>query len=129
VTDNRTGKQYEIDLHNHAFSAADLMQIKNPQGIATRCIDLNLSNTAICTSQISLIEDGNAEYRGIPIKSLLSKSKLTEVYFLLLYGDLPNQRQLKNFEARIRGNYSISSELQGLVGSITQQSGSPIKVL
>ena len=68
MTDNRTGKQYEIKLENNAASASELIEIKNSQGVATKCLDTNFSNTVICKSDITFIEDGNAEYRGIQIK-------------------------------------------------------------
>ena len=50
-------------------------------------------NTANCVSRISFIDGdkGILEYRGIPINQLAEKSKMIEVAFLLVYGELPSE--------------------------------------
>ena len=57
-------------------------------------------NTVNCVSRISFIDGdkGILEYRGIPINQLAEKAKITEVAFLLIYGELPNQTQLDIFD-------------------------------
>ena len=49
-------------------------------------------NTVNCVSRISFIDGdkGILEYRGFPINQLAEKAKLTEVAFLLIYGELPS---------------------------------------
>jgi len=60
-------------------------------------------NTAVCTSRITFIdgEKGILRYRGYPIEQLASKSSFMETAFLLLYGELPSEAQLKHFCARV----------------------------
>ena len=36
---------------------------------------------------------------------------MLEVQFLLVYGELPSKKQLKNFDARIRANYAPNPKL------------------
>lgn len=70
VTDNRTGKKYELKVTNGAIKAADLGKIKDAKGEVTRSYDPAFMNTVSCISRISYI-DGDAgilEYRGYPIE-------------------------------------------------------------
>lgn len=69
VTDNRTGKSYELKIENNSVAATQLLQIKNVSGSVTRSFDPAYMNTVNCISRISYIdgEKGILEYRGIPI--------------------------------------------------------------
>jgi citrate synthase len=97
VTDNRTGKQYELPIDNGAIRAVDLRQIKTGDddfGLIT--YDPAFMNTASCKSTITYIDGdkGELEYRGYPIEQLAEKSTYLEVAYLLLYGELPTKEQL-----------------------------------
>ena len=67
VTDNRTGKSYELEIINNTIAAQQLLQIKSVQGTVTRSFDPAYMNTVNCISRISFIdgEKGVLEYRGI----------------------------------------------------------------
>ena len=58
-----------------------------------RSLDPAYQNTVCCVSRISFIDGdkGILEYRGIPIEQLAESASLEEVYFLLIYGELPSQ--------------------------------------
>jgi citrate synthase len=88
VTDNRTGKTYELQIINNAINATQLLQIKNVSGNVTRSFDPAYMNTVNCISRISFIDGdkGILEYRGIPIEQLARRSRYTETAFLLVYG-------------------------------------------
>ena len=88
VTDNRTGKTYEIEVKNNAVSATQLLQIRNVSGVATRSFDPGYMNTVSCISRISNIdgEKGILEFRGYAIEELASRSSFLETAFLLTYG-------------------------------------------
>src|SRR5581483_679346 len=92
VTDNRTGKSYEIPIEHGAIRAADLSQIRasaEDKGIVS--YDPSLVNTATCKSSISFI-DGDAgilRYRGYPIEELAERSSYLEVAYLIVKGELP----------------------------------------
>jgi citrate synthase len=77
ITDNRTGKNYEIPIANDAIRAADLRQIKvNPTDFGIMSYDPAFNNTASCISRVTYI-DGDAgilRYRGYPIEELAEKS-------------------------------------------------------
>ena len=70
MTDNRTGKSYEIPIKNNYVEANALKQIKNDQNQILRSYDPGFMNTISCTSKISVIngDKGILEYRGYPIE-------------------------------------------------------------
>ena len=74
--------------------ATQLGLIKNERGAVTRSFDPAYMNTVCCISRISFIngEKGILEYRGYPIEQLAEKSSMTEVAFMLVYGELPSER-------------------------------------
>src|SRR5215204_2985095 len=99
ITDNRTGKQYEVAIKEGAIRAADLKQIKTGQddtGLIT--YDPAFMNTAACRSRITYIDGdkGVLEYRGYPIEQLAEHSTYLETAYLILFGELPNDAQLKD---------------------------------
>ena len=82
VTDNRTGKTYEVPISNGAVRAADLRQIKGkPDDFCVMAYDPAFTNTASCVSKITLIdgEKGILRYRGYPIEELAERSSFLEV--------------------------------------------------
>src|SRR6187397_3134904 len=96
ITDNRTGKLYEIPIADGTIRATDLRQIKvekDDQGLGT--YDPAFMNTASCRSRITYIDGdkGILEYRGYPIAQLAEKSNFLEVAYLIMYGDLPTKAQ------------------------------------
>ncbi len=97
VTDNRTGKSYEIPIEDATVKAMDFRQIKVTEdefGMMT--YDPAYTNTASCRSAITFIDGaaGVLEYRGYTIEDLCEKSSYLEVAYLLIYGELPTKEQL-----------------------------------
>ena len=104
VTDNRTGKQYEIPIEDNTIRATELRKIKTHEddfGLMT--YDPAYMATASCRSAITFIdgEKGVLEYRGYPIEQLAEKSNYLEVAYLLIHGELPTQSQLDEWEHEI----------------------------
>ncbi len=96
ITDNRTGKEYEIPIANGNIRAMDLRQIRvKDDEFGMMSYDPAFSNTAACTSRVTFIDGdkGILQYRGYPIQDLAEKSNFLEVAYLLIYGELPNQKQ------------------------------------
>jgi citrate synthase len=114
VVDNRTGKTYELAITDGAINATDLAKIKSPEGAVTRSFDPAYMNTVNCISRISFIngEKGILEYRGYPIEQLAEKSNFLETAFLVIYGELPNQKQLKNFSKKCMTNSNYHQGLE-----------------
>ncbi len=101
VTDNRTGKQYEIPIEDNTIRATELRKIKTDDddfGLMT--YDPAYMATASCRSAITYIDGdkGILEYRGYPIEQLAEKSTYLEVAYLLIHGELPTQQQLDEWD-------------------------------
>jgi citrate synthase len=97
ITDNRTGKVYEIPVQDGTIRAAALREIKvDAEDFGLMAYDPAFMNTASCRSAITLIDGdkGILRYRGYPIEQLAEKSTYLEVAYLLLWGELPTQPQL-----------------------------------
>jgi len=100
VTDNRTGKTYELKIENGCIRAPELRTIKTgPEDFGLMAYDPAFLNTANCKSAITFIDGdkGILEYRGYPIEQLAEKSTHLEVSYLLMNGELPTKKQLEEF--------------------------------
>jgi len=118
LTDNRTGKSYEIPIENDTIRATDLRQIKiNPDDFGIISYDPAYMNTAACASRITYIDGdkGILEYRGYPIEQLAEHSTYLEVAYLLLYGELPTKERLEWWEHRIRRHTFLHQSLIDLI--------------
>ncbi len=65
--------------------------------------DPGFRSTASCLSAITFV-DGDAGvllYRGYPIEELAEKSNFLEVAYLLMYGELPDTKQLSEYQSTI----------------------------
>ena len=96
ITDNRTGKTYEVPIEHETIRAMDLRQIKvQDTDFGLMTYDPAFTNTAACKSAITYIDGANGvlNYRGYPIEQLAEKSSFLEVAYLLVFGELPNQEQ------------------------------------
>lgn len=120
ITDNRTGRTYEVPITDDTIRAKDLRQIKvNEDDFGMMSYDPAYSNTAACRSSITYIEGeaGVLRYRGYPIQELAEKSSFLEVAYLLIYGELPNQAELQYWEERIMHHTYIHESLTRLMQS------------
>src|SRR5438094_4405544 len=97
ITDNRTGKSYEIPIAHDTIRAADLRQIKvDPKEFGMMSYDPAFNNTASSISKVTFI-DGDAgilRYRGYPIAHLAENSTYLETAYLLPNCELPNPYHL-----------------------------------
>ncbi len=97
ITDNRTGRQYEVPIEDETIRSIDLRRIKvNDDDFGLMTYDPAFMNTASCRSAITYIDGdkGILEYRGYPIEQLAERSSYLEVAYLLIHGELPTQAQL-----------------------------------
>ena len=100
ITDNRTGKTYEVPVQDGTIKAMDLRQIKvaaDDFGLMT--YDPGFMNTASCKSRITFIDGdkGILNYRGYPIEQLAEQGSYLETAYLLLKGELPSAAEKKDF--------------------------------
>ncbi len=101
ITDNRTGKQYEVPITHGTIRATDLLKIKaNADDFGLISYDPAFLNTASTRSTITLVDGdkGILRYRGYPIEQLAEKSTFLEVAYLLLKGELPTQAELDQWK-------------------------------
>jgi citrate synthase len=104
ITDNRTGRSYEVPVQDETIKATDLRQIKvadDDFGLMT--YDPAFMNTAACRSAITYIDGdkGILRYRGYPIEQLAERASFLEVAYLLGEGELPNKTQLERWNETI----------------------------
>ena len=104
ITDNRTQRTYTVPVTNGTVRAIDLRQIKiGPDDVGVMTYDPAFMNTASCKSSITYIdgERGILRYRGYPIETLAERCSYLEVAYLLLFGELPNEAQRKEWTNEI----------------------------
>src|ERR1035437_3467023 len=104
ITDNRTGKQYELPIEDGTIRATEVRKIKNSEddfGLMT--YDPAYMATASCRSTVTFIdgEKGILEYRGYPIEQLAERSSFREVASLLVHGELPTSEELEGWTHEI----------------------------
>jgi len=120
VTDNRTGKTYEIDIVDDCVRALDLRQIKvRSDDFGMMSYDPAYMNTAACSSSITYIDGEKSilRYRGYPIEELAEKSTFLECAYLLIYGELPTAEQLDQWTSRIMRHTYIHENLTHMIES------------
>jgi citrate synthase len=104
ITDNRTGKQYEVPIEDGTIRATELRKIKtHDDDFGLMSYDPAYMATASCRSAVTFIdgEKGILEYRGYPIEQLAEDSSYLEVAYLLIHGELPTQAQLEAWNHEI----------------------------
>jgi citrate synthase len=118
VTDNRTGRTYEIPVSEGAIKASALRQIKvSDDDFGLLSYDPAFTATASCRSAITFIdgEAGILRYRGYPIDQLAEKSNFLEVAYLLLNGELPTPAQLSEFGGTITHHTFVHENVKKFV--------------
>jgi citrate synthase len=118
ITDNRTGKVYEVPIENETIKATDLRQIKagaDDFGIMT--YDPAYMNTASCKSTITYIDGdkGILRYRGYPIEQIAERCSYLETAWLLIYGELPTKAQLSEWATNITAHTSVHENFKKLM--------------
>jgi citrate synthase len=118
ITDNRTGKEYELPIEDGTIKAMDLRQIKaTDDDFGLMTYDPAFMNTASCKSRITFIDGdkGILEYRGYPINQLAERSNYLEVAYLLLHGELPTASQLEDWTKSITYHTFINENIKKVI--------------
>ena len=115
ITDNRTGKEIELPIRQatQGPDAVDIGRFLRELGYFT--YDPGFVSTASCQSKLTYLDGNKGElmYRGYPIEQLAEQSNFIEVAYLMLYGELPNHKQLKEFEDIIVHHSMLNESLKG----------------
>ena len=118
ITDNRTGRQYEVPITDGTIRAIDLRQIKvEADEFGMLSYDPAFLNTANCRSSITFIDGdkGILRYRGYPIEQLAEQSTFVETAWLLLNGELPAKEELAAWTAEIGRHVEFHENVKRLV--------------
>jgi citrate synthase len=106
----------EIGMPVYAGTAGpnvlDIRKLYSDAGVFT--FDPGFTSTAACDSTITFIDGDKGElwYRGYPIEQLAARSNFLEVCYLLLYGELPTEAQLRDFETRVTRHTMLHEQMQ-----------------
>jgi citrate synthase len=117
VTDNRTGKTYELPIADGTVRGMDLRQIKvDEDDFGLMSFDPAFTNTAACRSAITFIDGdkGILEHRGYSIETLCQNSTFLEVAYLLIFGELPTKPQLERWVFDITHHTFVHEDLKHL---------------
>ena len=118
VTDNRTGRSYEIEITDGTVRSTDFRQIKvSDDDFGLMTYDPAYMNTASCRSEITYLdgENGVLEYRGYPIEQLAEQSTYLEVAYLLVHGELPTAAQLEEWIGEITIHTFVHENVKGFM--------------
>jgi citrate synthase len=115
VTDNRTGKTYDVEIKDGTVRAMDFRDMKvDDDDFGLMTYDPGFTNTANCRSSITYIdgEAGILEHRGIPIDQLCDQSSFLEVTYLLIHGKLPTESELSEWVYQITHHTYIHESMK-----------------
>jgi citrate synthase len=92
--------------------AVEIQNLRAKTGVVT--LDPAFMNTASTKSAITFLdgEKGILRYRGIPIEQLAEQSTFVETSFLLIYGHLPSEQELKTFSTRLTRHSLIHEDMK-----------------
>jgi len=101
-----------ITTGSEGEKALDIASLRAKTGLVT--IDPAFMNTASTKSAITFLdgEKGILRYRGIPIEQLAEHSTFVETSFLLIYGHLPSEPELKKFSTLLTRHSLIHEDMK-----------------
>ncbi len=90
----------------------DIRKLYGQTGMFT--YDPGFLSTASCQSSITYIDGDKGEllYRGYPIEQLATQCDYLDTCHLLLYGDLPNATQQKDFHKLVTNHTMVNEQMQ-----------------
>jgi citrate synthase len=118
ITDNRTGKKYDLPIQDGTIRAMDLRQIKTgADDFGLMTYDPAFMNTANCRSAITYIDGDNGIllYRGYPIEQLAEESDFLETAYLILFGELPTSAQQQAWTREITLHTMLHENIKKLM--------------
>jgi citrate synthase len=117
-----------IVIGSEGEKAIDIGELRNETGYIS--IDPAYMNTGSCCSNITFIDGdrGILRYRGFPVDILAEKSAFLETSYLLLFGELPNKKQLDKFAADITHHRLLDEDLKHIFRAF-RRDGHPMAML
>lgn len=124
------GKNYDFDMTTGSENerCIDFQTLRSRTGCIT--MDPGFGNTGSCYSSITYVDGakGILRYRGYPIEEIAEKASFTEAAYLILYGELPNLEQHREFSTRLREHAPIHTNLEHHFSGFPQ-SAPPMAIL
>ena len=92
--------------------AIDISKLRDLSGYVT--LDIGYKNTGATKSAITFLdgEKGILKYRGYPIEQLAENASFIEVAYLLIYGELPSEQQLTDFQYQISRHTMVHEDMK-----------------
>ncbi|MEZ2334436.1 citrate synthase [Mucilaginibacter sp. RCC_168] len=92
--------------------AIDISKLRDQSGYVT--LDIGYKNTGATKSAITFLdgEKGILKYRGYPIEQLAENASFIEVAYLLIYGELPSEQQLTDFQYQISRHTLVHEDMK-----------------
>jgi len=129
----------EIKVDKQAIKLPLFEGSENEKGIdiaklrsKTSCVTLDpgFGNTGSCISEITFIDGdkGILRYRGIPIEEIAEQGTFLETAYLLIYGKLPNKKELTDFESDVSEHLDIPDNLKKIF-AVYPKDAHPMAVL
>ena len=115
ITDNRTGKTYEVAITAGTIRTMDLRKIKTGESdFGIMGYDPAFMNTASCRSAVTFIDgdEGILRYRGYPVNDLAENSTWMETAYMILDGELPNASQLQEWDENVKKHTFIHENVR-----------------
>ncbi|MGL2966904.1 citrate synthase [Flavobacterium sp. XGLA_31] len=111
------GNKYEfpVIVGSENEAAIDIDKLRALTGAIT--LDPGYKNSGSCKSEITFLdgEEGILRYRGYAIEDLAEKAGFLEVSYLVIFGELPTQEQLVQFENDIRKYTLVNEEMKNII--------------
>ncbi len=112
-TNNQTGENYTFPILS-GTTGPDAIDIRKLYA-ETGCFayDPGFTSTASCDSSITYIDgfEGILRHRGYAIQDLAENSNFTEVAYLLLNGELPNQTEYDGFVSELTHHTMVHAKI------------------
>ena len=108
------GKEYEVPGFTGSANekAIDITKLRDLTGYVT--LDSGYKNTGATKSAITFLdgEEGKLWYRGYPIEQIAEYGTFLEVSYLLVYGDLPTEKELRYFTDSISHHTLVHEDMK-----------------
>ena len=108
------GVEYELPVFTGSTNekAIDITKLRDLTGYVT--LDSGFKNTGAAKSAITFLdgEEGKLWYRGYPIEQIAEYGTFLEVSYLLVYGDLPTEKELRYFTDSISHHTLVHEDMK-----------------
>lgn len=108
------GKIYNLPVTEgtEKEKAIDISKLRDQTGFIT--LDTGYKNTGATKSAITFLdgEKGILKYRGYPIEQLADQSSFLEVTYLLIFGSLPTETQIADFQHQISRHTLVHEDMK-----------------